>query len=32
MKTEKDFLDWLSGATIYVGNCRYGQFGGHVIM
>ena len=29
MKTEQDFLDWLEGASIYIGYARYGQLGGH---
>ena len=29
MRTEKDFLDWLYGATFYHGTCRYGQFPGY---
>ena len=28
-KQENDFLEWLSGADIYVGYCRYGHLGGH---
>ena len=24
-----DFLEWLSGAAIYIGYARYGQLGGH---
>lgn len=28
-RTEADFLDWFSGADIYVGYARYGQLGGH---
>jgi hypothetical protein len=29
MRTEADFIEWLSGASIYVGYARYGQLGGH---
>lgn len=27
MRTENDFLDWLCGASIYIGYARYAQFG-----
>lgn len=27
-RTEKDFFDWLYGASFYHGTTRYGQFGG----
>lgn len=29
MKTENDFLEWLTNASIHTNFCRYGQFGGH---
>lgn len=28
-RTEQDFIEWISGASIYIGYARYGQFGGH---
>ncbi len=28
-RTENDFLEWLSGASIYIGYARYGHLGGH---
>jgi hypothetical protein len=28
-RTENDFIDWLSCASIYIGYARYGQLGGH---
>ena len=31
MKTESDFLDWLSGLSIFVGYARYGQFGHGIV-
>jgi hypothetical protein len=31
MKTEKDFLEWLYGASFYHGTTRYGQFPGYHI-
>lgn len=27
MRTESDFIGWLSGASIYIGYARYAQFG-----
>ena len=28
-RTEEEFLNWISGASIYIGYARYGQLGGH---
>lgn len=29
IKTTHDFIEWLSGAAIYIGYARYAQLGGH---